>query len=87
MLSSFIMKALMMSALLTLCFFFGSYVERQKALKPVDHVTCSTDDVLSERQWRVDLKVPLFDQDCSQHDSFPSKILCERLVTIECDLP
>lgn len=78
-----------MAFIITCCaFYIGISYERYRSPKPKPtSVMCESSDVLGGEGWRIDLTKALFDQSCTTHQSFPGKILCERMVTVECDLP
>jgi hypothetical protein len=88
--------SIVVAALVFMTFFFfgrhaGYVAGYEEATSPdANMATCESENVLDGATWRIDLRPegpPLIDQRCKQHDAFPDQILCERTVTIACDLP
>jgi hypothetical protein len=47
-------------------------------------IECRSEDALSGLTFYVDEAT---EKNCERHPSFPGKLLCERVLVIECDLP
>lgn len=45
------------------------------------------EDVLRGHRWSVRLDRPLAEQACRTNANFPRSVLCDRMVTVQCDLP
>lgn len=65
----------------------GKRVGYVEAMTPKDVAICDSSDALDGLSWRINLKEDLAKQGCGFNEAFPGKLLCEREVTIECEVP